>query len=88
MIPFVQLNGSFSRQVFIMAAGYHRRVLDTITSLGDDGIVVSSEDYNKFEALIGDYFNVDSSSDESGNEEDVECGKYFLTTLKGLLHFS
>ena len=72
---FVQLGGIFQRQI-IMATAHHSRVLNAITSLGDDGVIVSPEDYSKFEALIGDYFNDgDSASDESGSE-DTECGKF------------
>ena len=74
---FVQLGGFFSRQFIIMATRCHRKVLDAISSLGDDGVVVTPEDHSKFEALIGDYFN-DSDCDESGSEDDVGCGKTVL----------
>ena len=57
-----------------MAAGYSSRVIEAITSLGDDGVVVCPEDYDKFSALIDDYFN-ESDDDDSGSEEDVECSK-------------
>ena len=57
-----------------MAAGYSSRVIKAIASLGDDGVVVCPEDYDKFAVLIGNYFN-ESDDDDSGNEEDVECGK-------------
>ena len=60
-----------------MAAGYSRRVLDAITSLGDDGVVVCPEDHDKFAALIGDYFN-ESEDDDSGSEEDVDCGEFIF----------
>ena len=59
----------------MMAAGYSRRVLDTIVSLGDDGVVVCPDDQDKFAALIGDYFN-EMDNDDSRSEEDLECGKY------------
>ena len=71
---FVQFGGFLSRQLFIMAAGYSNRVIKAIVSLGDDGVVVCPEDYDKFAALIGDYYN-ESDDDDSGSEEDVECGK-------------
>lgn len=54
-----------------MAAGYRSRVVAAIASLGDDGVIVSPEDYSNYEALIGEYFN---ESDESGSD-DSECGK-------------
>ena len=41
----------------IMATGTHSRVVSAIASLGDDGVIVAPDDYNKFETLIGDYFN-------------------------------
>ena len=68
---FVQLGRILSRQVFMMAAGYSRRVLDAIVSLGDNGVVVCPDDQVKFAALIGDYFNK-TDNDDSGSEEDVE----------------
>ena len=71
---FVQFGGFLLRQLFIMAAGYSSRVIEAIMSLGDDGIVVCPEDYDKFVALIGDYFN-ESDDDDTGSEEDVECSK-------------
>ena len=57
-----------------MAAGYSSRVIEAIASLGDDSVVVCPDDYDKFVALIGDYFN-ESDDDDSGSEEDVECDK-------------
>ena len=84
---FVQLGGIFSRQLIIMATRCRRRVLDAISSLGDDGVVVNPEDHSKFEALIGDYFNdSDGDCDESGSEDDVECGKIVLTSHERSLH--
>ena len=71
---FVQFGRFLLCQLFIMAAGYSSRVIEAIASLGDDGVVVCPEDYDKFAALIGDYFN-ESDDDDSGSEEDVECGK-------------
>lgn len=77
------IGGIFTRQLLIMAAGHHRRILDAISSLGDDGIIVSPDDRSKYVALLGDYFtkNSDSDSDASGSEEDVACGK-FVNSLK------
>jgi len=48
------------------------QVVEAINLLGDDSVIISQTDYNKFEALIGDYFE---ESDESGCEDDLECGK-------------
>ena len=59
----------------MMAAGYSRRVLDAMVCLGDNGVVVCPDDQDKFVAHIGDYFN-ETDNDDSGSEEDVECGKY------------
>lgn len=61
-----------------MAAGYSSRVVDAIASLGDDGVVVCSDDYDKYAALIGDYFN-DDNCDDSGSEEGEECGNVIDT---------
>lgn len=59
-----------------MATGTRSRVVNAIASLGDDGVIVAPDDYNKFEALIGDYFNdSECASDGSGSEEEMECGK-------------
>ena len=59
-----------------MGTGHHSKLLNAITSLGDDSVIVSPEDYSKFEVLIGDYFNNgDSASEESGSE-DMECSKF------------
>ena len=58
-------------------AARNSRVADAIALLGEDGVIVSPDDYNKFEALIGDYFNEsECDSDESGSDEEMECGKY------------
>ena len=72
--PFVQLGGIFSCQSIVMVSSSSKkgRIVAAINSLGDDGVIVSPLDYNKFEALIGDYFD---DSDESGCEDDSECGK-------------
>lgn len=71
-----------------MAAGYRGVVVAAIAALGDDGVIVSPEDYNNFEALIGEYFNEsDGDSDESGSE-DSECGKYRFWYLSAFLHSS
>ena len=70
-----------------MATRCHRRVLDAISSLGDNGVVISQENHSKFEALIGDYFNnSDSDCYESGSKDDVECGKIVLTPSERSLH--
>ena len=64
-----------------MAAGRSsRRVLAAINSLGDDSVVVLPQDHARFEALIGDYFNVDS--DEGGSDDDSDCGKIILEVAK------
>ena len=58
-------------------AARSRRVADAIALLGDDGVIVSLDDYNKFEVLIGDYFNEsECDSDKSESDEEMECGKY------------
>ena len=62
-----------------MATQCRRKVLDAISSLGDDGVVITPEDHSNFEAFIGDYFNnSDGDCDESESEDDVECGKTVL----------
>lgn len=72
MRRFVHLGGIFSCQVLVMAA----RVADAIALLGNDGMIVSPDDYNKFEALIGDYFiESECDSDENVDDEEMECGK-------------
>ena len=64
-----------------MAAGYSsRRVLAAINSLSDDGVVVLPQDHARFEALIGDYFNVDS--DEGGSDDDSDCDKIIVEVTK------
>ena len=69
-----------------MAAGYRSVVVAAIAALEDDGVIVLPEDYNNFEALIGEYFiESDSDSDESGSE-DSECGKYLSWYLSDFLH--
>ena len=50
------------------------KIADAINLLGDDGVIVSPNDYNKFEALIGDYLD---DIDESGCEDELECGKAY-----------
>jgi len=67
----VQLGGS-SCIGMASSSSKKSRVAEAINSLGDDGVIVSPSDYNKFEALIGDYFE---DSDESGCEDELECGK-------------
>ena len=59
------------------------RIAAAINSLGDDGVIVSPLDYNKFEALIGDYFD---ESDESGCEEELECGNLIYKATR-ITHF-
>jgi len=60
-----------------MAAGYSSRVVEAISSFEDDGVVVCPEDYDKFAALIGDYFN-ESDDDDSRSEADVESGNVYM----------
>ena len=61
-----------------MAASNRSRVVDAIAFLGDNRMVVTADDYSKFEALIGDYFDdTECNSDDSRSEADMECGKYF-----------
>ena len=40
-----------------MATGTCSRVVIAIASFGDDGVFIAPDDYNKFETLIGNYFN-------------------------------
>jgi len=51
-----QLGGSFTRESLLMASSSKRKskIADAINLLGDDGVIVSLNDYNKFEALVGD----------------------------------
>ena len=60
-------------------AGRNRRVANAMTLLRDNGVIVSPDDYNKFKALIGNYFNEsECDSDKSGSDEEMECGKYIF----------
>ena len=60
----------------IMATGTRSRVVNAMASLGDDGVIVAPDDYNKFEMIIGDYFNDSQyNSDKSRSEEEIDCGK-------------
>ena len=67
----VQLGGS-SCIGMASSSSKKSRVAETINSLGNDGVIVSLSDYNKFEALIGDYFE---DTNESGCEDKLECGE-------------
>jgi len=40
-----------------------------ISFLGNDGVVVCPEDYNKFAVFIGNYFN---ESDDGNNRSEVD----------------
>ena len=50
-------------------AARNRRVAEAIALLGDDGMIVSPDDYNKFEVLIGNYFN-ESECDSAESRSD------------------
>ena len=69
-----------------MAADYRGVVVAAIAALGDDGVIVSPEDYN-FEALIGEYFNESDGDSDESESEDSECGKYRFLVLKRFLTF-
>ena len=73
------------RQKIVMASSSAKksRIVAAINSLGDDGVIVSPLDYNKFEALIGDNFD---ESDESGCEDELECGNLIYETTR-ITHF-
>ena len=51
-------------------------VLFALNSLSSDGMVRVSE--SQYEALVEDYFNYDTSDgsdDDSGSDNEMECGK-------------
>ena len=69
---FVHLGGSTWRFFLHWHGVLFFKEKPTINSLGNDGVIVSLSDYNKFEALIGDYFE---DTNESGCEDKLECGE-------------
>ena len=58
-----------------MASKTRRTIASALNSINEDGLSFPSADSNNLEALIEDYFN---ESNESGSDDDEECGKQFL----------